>query len=66
MKIPKFKLETTIELIPILKEMGFKKIFENGNFGEMMKNLDIVVDDVVQKAFIEVILVLTLMKLIKT
>ena len=55
LKIPKFKLETTIKFIPILEKMGFKEIFLNGNFGAMIKESNIKVDDVVQKAFIEVI-----------
>ena len=57
-KIPKFKLETTLHLIPVLHKMGFGKILSNANLGKMFEKgpEKMEIAEVIQKAFIEVIL----------
>ena len=59
-KIPRFKLETTLHLIPVLQKMGFGKILSNANLGKMFEKgpEKMEIAEVIQKAFIEVILFL--------
>ena len=54
--IPKFKMETQISLVPIMKNLGIKDAFsENANFNRMtVDNHKIHLTQVEQKAFIEV------------
>ncbi|CAH2075171.1 unnamed protein product, partial [Iphiclides podalirius] len=55
--IPKFKIETTINLKEILQKIGVKKIFEAGeaNFNKLLKEKgDLYISDAIQKAFIEI------------
>ncbi|XP_044004388.1 serpin B8-like [Aphidius gifuensis] len=55
LKLPKFKIESTIQLKNILKEMGMIEMFdeEKADFSGVTDN-QIFVDKVIQKAFIEV------------
>lgn len=56
-RMPKFKLESSFKLKPALLSMGLKEIFSPGvaNFSGISANIDdLYVDDVVQKAFVEV------------
>ncbi|XP_055918334.1 uncharacterized protein LOC129950417 [Eupeodes corollae] len=54
--VPKFKIDFSIALVPILKEMGINSMFEKadlpGIFGESVPNVKI--SDVQQKAYIDV------------
>jgi serpin B len=55
--IPKFKLESTLQLIPVLAELGIKDIFDAkvANFSGITSDpLGLFVGDVIQKAVIEV------------
>ncbi len=55
--IPKFKLESTLKLIPILTELGIKDIFDPkvANFSGITSDpLGLFVGDIIQKAVIEV------------
>ena len=56
-KIPKFKLETTLHLIPVLQKMGFRKILSDPNLGKMLEKgpQKLRITEVIQKAFIKVI-----------
>jgi serine protease inhibitor len=57
LSLPKFKLESTLELIPVLTELGIKDIFdaEVANFsGITNDSLGLFVGDIIQKAVIEV------------
>ncbi|XP_031334673.1 antichymotrypsin-2-like isoform X2 [Photinus pyralis] len=55
-QLPKFKIESTIQFIPILQKLGVKDLFENNadlsGIGANKQNLT--VTKVIQKAFIEV------------
>ncbi|XP_066141296.1 serine protease inhibitor 3/4-like isoform X4 [Euwallacea fornicatus] len=55
-KLPKFKIETTIDLNEPLKKIGLGEIFSSkANFSEMLESPEqLVVSKVIQKAFIEV------------
>ncbi|XP_072941005.1 antichymotrypsin-2-like [Epargyreus clarus] len=54
--IPKFKIETTIDLKDVLKKMNVTKIFgENANLSRLLKsNETLYISNAIQKAFIEV------------
>ncbi len=55
--IPKFKLESTLKLIPVLAELGIKEIFDQkvANFSGITSDpLGLFVGDITQKAVIEV------------
>jgi len=57
LNMPRFKLETTLDLLPILNKMGFGKVFRTLNIGKMIKNKltrPVYISDVVQKVFIEI------------
>jgi serine protease inhibitor len=57
LSLPKFKLESTLELIPVLTELGIKDIFdaEVANFsGITNDSLGLFVGNIIQKAVIEV------------
>ncbi|KAF5285396.1 hypothetical protein FQA39_LY16650 [Lamprigera yunnana] len=55
-QIPKFKIESTIELIPILKQLGIEDLFDDRSdlTGIGANKESLAVSKVVQKAFIEV------------
>uniref|UniRef100_A0ABD2XEK2 Serpin domain-containing protein n=1 Tax=Trichogramma kaykai TaxID=54128 RepID=A0ABD2XEK2_9HYME len=53
--LPKFKIETTLDLIPHLQELGMKMVFtENAHLKKMADIAGLRISKVVQKAFIEV------------
>jgi serpin B len=53
--IPKFKMETSYELIPFLQSMGMKEAFtDRANFSKMRDENDLKITDVLHKAFVEV------------
>merc|ERR550519_17457 len=53
--LPKFKIEKTIELGEILKDLGMDQMFTNmADFSGMAEHENLKVDDAIQKAFIEV------------
>ncbi|XP_014220606.2 antichymotrypsin-2-like isoform X6 [Trichogramma pretiosum] len=53
--LPKFKIETTLDLIPHLQELGMKLVFtEDANLKKMADIPSLRISKVVQKAFIEV------------
>jgi len=55
--LPKFKLESTLKLIPVLEKLGIKEIFDekSANFSGITDDpLGLYVGDVIQKAIIEV------------
>jgi serpin B len=57
LSLPKFKLESTLELIPVLTELGIKDIFdaEVANFSGITNDLlGLYVGEIIQKAVIEV------------
>ncbi|KAF2899766.1 hypothetical protein ILUMI_06420 [Ignelater luminosus] len=57
LSLPKFKMETTMDLKPILEEMGLGTIFDasNADFSEIAETEErLYVNQVVQKAFFEV------------
>lgn len=57
LSLPKFKLESTLNLIPVLSELGIKEIFDvkSANFSGITSDpLGLFVGDVIQKAIIEV------------
>ncbi|KAK0162044.1 hypothetical protein PV327_008414 [Microctonus hyperodae] len=51
--MPKFKIESTMDLKPVLKKMGMTDMFNNADFSEI-SNTPLSVAKVIQKAFIEV------------
>nr|XP_023020182.1 alaserpin-like isoform X1 [Leptinotarsa decemlineata] len=56
-KIPKFKIETEIEMIPILEKLGIKKIFDGEKAdlsGLSSTNKHLVISKVIQKVYIDV------------
>jgi len=53
--LPKFKVESTHGLVPILKEMGISKAFSrDANFNGISTAGQLYISDVIQKAFVEV------------
>ncbi|KAL7301141.1 hypothetical protein TKK_0006115 [Trichogramma kaykai] len=53
--LPKFKIETTIDMQPHLEKMGVKLAFtEDANFEKISDVLGLLIDKVVQKAFIAI------------
>ena len=56
LEIPKFKIESTIDLVPILKDLGMTDMFNGltANFSGISKNERLFVSKAIQKAFIEV------------
>jgi serine protease inhibitor len=57
LSLPKFKLESTLELIPVLAKLGIKDIFDPKvtNFSGITNHpLRLFVGDIIQKAVIEV------------
>jgi serpin B len=57
LSLPKFKLESTLELIPVLAKLGTKEIFDRkvANFSGVTNDpLGLFVGDIIQKAVIEV------------
>ncbi|CAM6031491.1 unnamed protein product, partial [Sphagnum compactum] len=57
LSLPKFKLESTLELIPVLAKLGIKDIFDRevANFSGVTNDpLGLYVGDIIQKAVIEV------------
>ncbi|XP_050309928.1 serine protease inhibitor 3/4-like isoform X4 [Anthonomus grandis grandis] len=53
--LPKFKIETTMQLNEPLQKLGLKQAFTNqADFSDMIKNEALKISKVVQKAFIEV------------
>ena len=52
--LPKFKMDTMIELNPILEKLGLSKIFSTTAIGKKMLEEEAVVSQIVQKAIIEV------------
>ncbi|XP_032078401.1 leukocyte elastase inhibitor-like [Thamnophis elegans] len=56
LSFPKFKLEETYDLKPVLKSMGMTDAFDEGkaDFSGMSTNNDLVISEVVHKSFIEV------------
>uniref|UniRef100_A0A1B6DXX3 Serpin domain-containing protein n=2 Tax=Clastoptera arizonana TaxID=38151 RepID=A0A1B6DXX3_9HEMI len=54
-QLPKFKLETSMQLNDVLKQMGITTMFsKDANFSGISTQSDLVVSDVIQKAFVEV------------
>ena len=54
LEIPKFKIESTIDLVPILNDLGMTDMFNAANFSGISKNERLFVSKAIQKAFIEV------------
>ena len=56
LEIPKFKIESTIDLVPILKDLGMTDMFNGltANFSGILKDERLFVSKAIQKAFIEV------------
>ena len=56
LEIPKFKIESTIDLVPILKDLGMTDMFNGltANFSGILKDEGLFVSKAIQKAFIEV------------
>ena len=56
LEIPKFKIESTIRLVPILKDLGMTDMFNGSaaNFSGIFEGRRLVVSNAIQKAFIEV------------
>ncbi|GBM18221.1 Serpin B9 [Araneus ventricosus] len=52
--IPKFKIEFYRSLVPELKRLGVKTVFENADFSGMIENESVPVSDFLHKAVIEV------------
>ncbi|CAK5084704.1 unnamed protein product [Meloidogyne enterolobii] len=52
--IPKFKLESTHNLKNVLIKLGLTSAFGNANFSKITTDVPLKIDNVVQKAFIEV------------
>ncbi|KAK0085868.1 hypothetical protein PV325_004308 [Microctonus aethiopoides] len=53
LSLPKFQIESTLDLKPILKNMGMTDMFDNADFSGI-SNIQLSVAKVIQKAFIEV------------
>ena len=51
--LPKFHLETTYDMIPVLQEMGIHDAFGDANFGGISDS-GLFIDKVIHKAFVEV------------
>ncbi|XP_053102005.1 serpin B6-like isoform X1 [Hemicordylus capensis] len=56
LSLPKFKLEETYDLKPVLRSMGMTEAFDQGkaDFSGMSSNNDLVLSEVVHKSFVEV------------
>jgi serpin B len=53
--LPKFKLETSYELVDVLRTMGMKAPFNGADFSKMTKDkTPLVISRIIQKAFVEV------------
>ncbi|XP_068989080.1 serine protease inhibitor 3/4-like isoform X1 [Bombus flavifrons] len=52
--LPKFKMESTLELNDVLKEMGLIDAFTGADFSAITDNASLYITDVVQKTYIEV------------
>ncbi len=53
--LPKFKMETSYQLIPYFQEMGMQEAFTNkADFSRMREKNDLKITDVIHKAFVEV------------
>ncbi|XP_046429063.1 antichymotrypsin-2-like isoform X3 [Neodiprion fabricii] len=52
--LPKFKIETTLDLKPSLEKMGMSEMFQNGADFSGMADAPLKISKVIQKAFIEV------------
>ncbi len=53
-KIPKFKIEFTIELKKILKRLGMNVPFENADFSKITKSELLSIDNIIHKTFMDV------------
>lgn len=51
--LPKFKMETSYDLIPVMKKMGLVSPFTDANFSKM-SDAPLVISKLLQKAFLEV------------
>ncbi len=54
--LPKFKIESSVELVDVLKELGMKDAFESGkaDFSGIDGTHDLVISSIIQKTFLEV------------
>ncbi|XP_043593784.1 antichymotrypsin-2-like isoform X4 [Bombus pyrosoma] len=52
--LPKFKMESMLELNDVLKEMGLTDAFTTADFSEIADGENLYISDVIQKAYIEV------------
>ena len=52
--LPKFKVETMLELNDVLQEMGLTDAFTTADFSEIADGENLYISDVIQKAYIEV------------
>ena len=52
--LPKFEVESMLELNDVLKEMGLTDAFTNADFSDIADGANLRISDVIQKAYIEV------------
>ncbi|XP_055349609.1 leukocyte elastase inhibitor-like isoform X4 [Paramacrobiotus metropolitanus] len=52
--LPKFKLEQSYELVPVLQSLGVRQLFEEADLSRMVENERLAVSNVIHKAFVEV------------
>ncbi|XP_055349618.1 leukocyte elastase inhibitor-like [Paramacrobiotus metropolitanus] len=52
--LPKFKLEQSYELVPVLKNLGVHQLFEKADLSRMVDDDRLTVSNVIHKAFVEV------------